>query len=172
MTTHIFLAGLPILQPDPGLILWTGIVFLVVYILLGRGAFRPIQEALKKRENDIQNAFDEAKKAREELSNLQAKNQELLRQAQEERIQILKEAKATKESIINEAKQEAKTEASRIVEDARKDIDSMRQEAMSGVRNEVSAMALEISEKILRKKLQNDADQERLAKELVDEFNI
>ncbi|MEI4920525.1 hypothetical protein Q8G81_33735, partial [Klebsiella pneumoniae] len=86
--------------------------------LMSRFAFNPIAESLKKREMDIQNSLDEAKKAREEMANLQAENEKLLAQAREERSQILKEAKEAKDEIIAEAKERANTEYKRKVESA------------------------------------------------------
>ena len=67
MSNVLFLADFSVIKPDPGLIFWTTLIFLLVWVLLGRMAFGPIQSALKKRENDIQSALDEAKKARDEL---------------------------------------------------------------------------------------------------------
>ena len=61
MALMVFLADFSVIKPDPGLILWTSVIFLLVWVILGRTAFRPIQTALKKRDQDIQNALDEAK---------------------------------------------------------------------------------------------------------------
>ena len=46
----IFLAELDVIKPDPGLIIWTSFVFLLIYFVLGKFAFKPIQNALKERE--------------------------------------------------------------------------------------------------------------------------
>jgi len=172
MTGFLFLADLNVIKPDPGLILWTSVVFIIVYLLLARFAFRPIQEALKKRERDIQNSLDEAKRAREEMANLKAENEELLRQAQEERAKILREANDIKENIVGEAKGKANEEAKRIVASAKEDIENMRKEALVNLKNEVGVMALQIAEKVLREKLQGDQEQEKLVNTLVDDMKL
>ena len=92
MKTIFFLADLDVIKPDPGLILWTTVVFLLIYFVLGKLAFKPIQNALKEREGNIQEALDEAKKAREAMSSLKSENEALLKEAQEERSKLLKEA--------------------------------------------------------------------------------
>lgn len=172
MAHILFLADFSVMKPDPGLVFWTTVIFLLVYIILSRGAFRPIQRALKKREEDIQSSLDEAKKAREEMAQLQAQNEQLLREAQEERAKILREAKDTKEAIIKEARDEAKKEAQKIVADAKDQINNMRMEAMTNIRNDVGNMAVDIAEKVLRTKLEGDKAQEELVTKLVDEIKF
>ncbi len=168
MVNMLFLAKFSPMLPDPGLIFWTALIFLIVWITLGRMAFRPIQEALKKREEDIQSSLDEAKKAREEIQNLQARNEVILKEAQEERARILREAKEVKENIIKEAKGQAKEEAQKIVQNAKEEIENMKKEAMINVKNELGNMAIDIAEKVLRNKLKGDQEQENLVKQLVD----
>lgn len=172
MAHMLFLADFSVMKPDPGLIFWTFLIFLLVYVILGRAAFGPIQKALKKRENDIQSSLDEAKKAREEMSQLQSQNEQLLKEAQEERAKILREAKDTKENIVKEAKEEAKKEAQKIVADAKEQINNMRMETMTNIRNEVGTMAVDIAEKVLRSKLRGDQEQEKLVNQLVDEIKF
>ncbi|MBK8880399.1 MAG: F0F1 ATP synthase subunit B, partial [Haliscomenobacter sp.] len=142
----IFLASefSPIL-PEFGIFFWTMLIFLIVWFGLGTFAFKPIQRALKKREEDIQHSLDQAKRAREEMAQLQTTNEQLLKQAQEERVAILKEAKEAKDNIIKEAKERAKEEAQKIVISAKADIEHMKLEVMTNVKNEVGAMAISIA---------------------------
>lgn len=170
--TTLLLADLNVIKPDPGLILWTSVVFIIVYFLLARFAFRPIQEALKKREQDIQSSLDEAKKAREEMANLKAENEELLKQAQEERSKILREANEAKEAIVNEAKDRAKEEARKIVNTAKEEIENMRKEALVDLKNQVGSMAIDIAGKIMRKELAKSGEQDQYTQKLIDEIKF
>ncbi len=172
MIQTIYLVEFPILLPDPGLIFWTLLIFVIVYFFLARFALKPIQTALKKREDDIQASLDEAKKAREEMANLKAENEELLRQAQEERAAILREAKETKESIIGEARDKAKEEAQRIVASAKEEIENKRMEVLTNVKNQLGMMAIDIAEKLTRNELKGKSEQESLVNTLVDEIKF
>lgn len=172
MTEVLFLADLTVIKPDPGLIFWTTIVFIIAWALLGRFAFRPIQEALKRREDDIQGSLDEAKRAREEMANLKAENEELLRQAQEERAKILKEAKEAKEAILSEAREKAQADARNIVNNAKEDIENQRLAAVTDLKNQVGILAIEVAEKVLRKQLDDKKSQEQFVGELVDEIKM
>jgi len=172
MALMVFLADFSVIKPDPGLIVWTSVIFLLVWVILGRTAFRPIQTALKKRDQDIQNALDEAKRAREEIGKMQSQNEQLLKQASEERALILKEAKDAKESIIREARETAKEEAQKIVNAAKVDVDHMRLEVLTSIKNDLGEMALDIAEKLVRNDLKGNTEQVDLSRKLVNEIKF
>ena len=96
----IFLADFSVIKPEFGLFFWSCIIFALFWIIVGRFAFRPIAEALKKREDDIQGALDESVRTREEMAKMKAENEALLAQARQERSLMLKEAKETSDGII------------------------------------------------------------------------
>ncbi|MEL6122649.1 MAG: F0F1 ATP synthase subunit B [Bacteroidota bacterium] len=158
-------------QPTPGLAIWSLLIFSLFWFVMGRTAFKPITEALKKREDDIQSALDEAKKAREEMSNLQAENESLLQQAREERTALLNEAKDMKTKIIAEAREKAKAEATKIVTDAKQEIEVQKKAALAEVKNTAGMMALDIAEKVIRKDLKGNPEQEAFVSQLITEIS-
>ena len=168
----IFLADFSVIKPDFGLLLWTTVFFLLFWFVIGKFAFRPIANALKKREDDIQNALAEADRAREEMAKLKAENEQILAEAREERAKILKEAMDTKTSIINEAKNKAKDEAQRIVNNAKMEIENEKQNALIEVKNQVGLMATEIAEKVIRKQLSGDNEHDAFVGKLIDEIDL
>lgn len=168
----IFLLDFSPIKPDFGLLFWSTVIFGLFWLMIGKFAFRPIAEALKKRENDIQDSLDQAKKAREEMSNLKAENEELLKLAQEERQKILREAKEAKDAIVAEAREKAKDESKRIVAEAKELIENQKMAAIVDLKNQAGRMAIEIAEKILRKDLAGDAEQEAFVKKLVDDTKL
>ena len=151
--------------------MWTALIFLIFWGLIGKFAFRPIAEALKTRANDIQSALDEAKKAKEEMANLKAENDQLLQQAREERAAMLREAKETKNQIISEAKDKAKADANKIIADARQEIENQKKSALAEVKTEAGLIALNIAEQVLRKELKGNAEQEAFVNKLVGEIS-
>jgi F-type H+-transporting ATPase subunit b len=168
----IFLLDFTPIMPDFGLLFWTTVIFLLFWFIIGKFAFRPIAEALKKRESDIQNSLDEAKRVRQEMADLKAENEELLVQAREERAKILKEAKDAGNNIIAEAKEKAKDEAQKIVANAKEQIENQKMAAIIDLKNQVGKLSLEIAEKVIRKELQGDAAQEKYVDELVKEIKL
>ncbi len=168
----IFLLDFSPIKPDIGLLLWSSVIFILFWVIMGKMAFGPIKEALKKRESDIQDALDEAKKAREEMSNLKAQNEQVLAEAREERSKILKEAKEMRDSMIREAKDKAKDEAQKIVTSAKNEIENLKSAVLIDLKNQSGMMALEIAEKIIKKQLAGDSEQEKFANSLIDDIKL
>ena len=172
MSHTLFLAKFSVIQPDPGQIFWTSIIFIGLWAILGPMAFKVIQKALKQRETDIQTSLDEAKRTRDEMSKLKADNEALLKLAQEERTKILREAAETKDAIINEARVKAKEEARLIVANAKELIENQKMAAIIEVKNQVGNMAIDLTERLLRANLKGNADQEQLVSRLMDEMKL
>ena len=59
-----------LVQPDPGLYIWTIATFLLLVALLAKFAWRPLLEALERRQESIRKSLDDAQKARQELERL------------------------------------------------------------------------------------------------------
>lgn len=167
-----FIADFNVIKPDFGLLFWTSVIFLIFFLLMRKFAFGPIGDALEKREGDIRNALDEAKKARNEMEQMNSENERLLAEAREERTQMLKEAKETRDRLVNEAKEDAKKEANKIMEGAKQEIEAQKQSAMLELKNQVGSMAIEIAEKVVRQTLKGDAASETLVNGLVDDIKL
>ena len=167
-----FLADFSPIKPDFGLLFWTSVIFLLVWIPIGRKAFKPILEALKSREEGIANALGAAENAKLEMATLKAENEQILAAAREERMKMLKDAKDTANSIVAESKNAAKEEASKIMKSAQQEIENMKQAAMTEVKNQAGMLALDIAEKVIRKELKSDASQVAFVNTLVKEMNL
>lgn len=168
----VLLGAFDIITPDPGLFIWTVFVFLILLWILNKFAFGPIKSALKKREDSITDALAQAQKAREEMANMKADNEKILNEAREERSRMLREAKEARDLIVSEARDKANAEYNRIVEEAKGAINNQKMAAMIEIKNSVGNMVLEVSEKVLRRELNNKNDQEAYVKQLVDEIKL
>ena len=168
----IFLIDFTPIKPDFGLIFWTTVIFLIFWLMIGKFAFRPIAAALKKRESDIQGSLDEAKRVRQEMADLKSENEALLVQAREERAQILKEAKDVGNRLVEEAKGKAKEEAQKIVASAKEQIENQKMAAITDLKNQVGAFSIQIAEKVIRRELSTDKEQESFVNGLVKEIKL
>ena len=158
--------------PDPGLLVWTTIFFLLFWGLIGKYAFRPMATALKKRESDIQDALNEADKARQEMANLKSQNDQLMKEARTKEAKILKEANEMKASIIDDAKVKANEEANKIVSNAKVEAENQRMAALVSAKNQAGMIALDIAEKVIKKNLKGDESQEKFVDQLVSEIQL
>lgn len=160
------------LTPDMGLVFWTLLGFLAFWFIMGKYAFKPIVNAIKKREDTINEALESAKRAKEEMQLLHADNERILAEAKEERLKILKEAKEVKESIIAEANAKAIEEKSRILAEAKAEIEKQKNDAIREVKQEVSKFSIDIAEKILRKELDSAKEHQSLIASELDNLKL
>lgn len=162
----------PLVLPDPGLVIWSTLAFLILLFVLGKFAWKPIMKAIGEREQGINDAIASAEKIKAEMAQLQNDNEKLLAQAREERTQILNEAKAIKDKLINEAKEQAKVEAAKIMADTQQAIENQKMAAIIDLKNQVGNLVVEVSEKVLRRELSNKAEQEGYIKELANNIKL
>ncbi|MCX6291256.1 MAG: F0F1 ATP synthase subunit B [Bacteroidetes bacterium] len=161
-----------LIQPEIGLIFWMTLSFVVVLYILGKFAWKPILKALSEREQNIEEALNTARKAKEEMIALKSDNERLLNEARGERDKMLKEARDTKDAIIAEAKGKAQAEANKIMASARDSINNEKMAAITELKNQVAKMSIEIAEKILRHELSQDEKQKALMENLIRDISL
>jgi F-type H+-transporting ATPase subunit b len=159
-----------LLSVSYGTVFWATVAFLVVAFLLKKMAWGPILKSLDERSQGIENALNEAERARQEMSKLQAGNEQLLREARDERDRILAEAKSLKDSIVGEARAKASEESTRIIEAARMEIDNQKKAAITELKNQVATLSVDIAEKLTREKLSDSDKQKALNESLIAEI--
>ncbi|WP_282122610.1 F0F1 ATP synthase subunit B [Algibacter mikhailovii] len=152
-----------------GLFFWQLILFIGLVLLLRKFAWKPILDAVEKREDGIKDALDSAEKAKLEMTNLQADNEKLLKEARAEREAMLKEARDIKNNTIETAKGEAQEQANKIIEQAQAAIESEKKAAMEELKNHVASLSLEIAEKVVRTELSNKGKQLELVETMLAE---
>lgn len=155
-----------LLTPGTGLIIWQAIIFIALFFLLSKLAWKPIVASLKEREESIQSALDAAEKAKIEMASLKSDNEKLLKEAREERDKILREAREAANRFHDEVQAAAKKNADRIIEDAKAVIHTEKASALRDVKAQVAMFSLNIAEKLIKKNLSDDKAQ----KELTDAF--
>ncbi|GAB1463146.1 F0F1 ATP synthase subunit B [Pedobacter sp.] len=161
-----------LLVPEIGLLVWNTIAFLVLVFLLGKFAWKPIMKGISDREKSIDEALNKAELARQEMARLSSQNEELMKQAREERDQILKEAKSLKDGIVNEAKNQAQAEGAKLIEKARIEIENQKKAALAELKGQVSALSLDIAERVLRTQLDDKAKQQELVNNLLKDVEL
>lgn len=164
----MFLEINPLVLPDIGLVFWNTIAFLVLLVVLGKFAWKPILKAITEREQGIEEALLRADKMKVDMAAMQNENEALIAKAREERAVLIKEAKEASVKMIAEAKDKAKQEYDKIVADAQLAITQQKNAALTEVKNQVGSLVIEVAEKVLRRELSNKAEQEKYIKELAE----
>lgn len=147
---------------DPGLIIWTTIIFTLLLVVLKKYAWKPILNSVDERNKSIEEALKAADKAKEEMASLNADNERILSEARVERDNLLKEAREIKNTIINEAKEQANTESDKILALAKEQISNEKMKAIIELKNTVAGLSIDIAEKILKSELVDKDKQNKL----------
>ncbi len=161
-----------LLTPGSGLIIWQAIIFVLLFIVLSMFAWKPILASLKERETSIQNALDTADKARAEMAKLTADNANLLKEAREERDKMLREAREVSNKLKEEALVDAKKTADKIIDNARTAINIEKEAALKEVRVQVAMFSIQVAEKLMKKNLAGDKEQNELIEGYIKDLKL
>ena len=154
----------PLVQPDPGLFIWTILTFLVLVGLLARFAWRPLMEALERRQTTIAKSLEDAQRARQELERLQRESAQMMASARGEAEAIVSRSRSDAEALREELKQKARAEAAAIVKNAERQIQLETARAVQQIRQEAVDLSVAIASKILRRQVSKE-DNEGLIEE-------
>ncbi len=156
----------PLVQPDPGLFLWTILTFLVLLVLLAKFAWKPLLALLDRREEMIRQSLDDAEKAKQELQRLQQESKEILSKARVEAQSILAKSRSEAEKLKGEIRQEAKVQADSILRDAEKQIQVETEKAITFIKNEVVDLSRLVASKLIKKNLSKEDNQSLIEESL------
>jgi len=158
-----------ILTPDVGLMFWMLLAILVVFGLMAKFGFPVIINMVNERKNYIDESLQKAHEANERLASIEQEGERLLNEARARQAEILSQAKATSDSIVREAREKAQEEGAKMLQDAKAQIAAEKENALRDIRETVADLSVVIAEKVVRQKLANTTEQQRLIEQMLDE---
>jgi F-type H+-transporting ATPase subunit b len=161
----------PLVQPDPGLYIWTIATFLVLAGLLAKFAWRPLLDALDSRQRAIRQSLDDAKQAKVELERLQTESARILAQARSDAEAIMSRTRADAERFREELKDKARAEAATLVKNAEHQIALETSRALQQIRHEAVDLSVAIASKVLQRTVSRE-DNERLIEETFRQLEV
>ncbi|HOD89112.1 MAG: F0F1 ATP synthase subunit B [Bacteroidota bacterium] len=161
-----------LIMPGVGLIFWTSIIFIILLLILGKVAWKPINKMINNRNQSIEDALNMAEKAREEMKQLKAGNEQIMIEARIERDNILKEARELKEQIVAEAKQEAGKEVEKLKKNASMEIAAQKAAAVEEIRNQVLDLSILVAEKVIRREVKDKKDNQVLVDDILKDVKF
>ena len=154
-----------LVQPDPGLIIWTIITFLLLLLILKKAAWKPLLSALQKREDTIASSLQKAEQAKVDAEKLLKEHSERLAQAEAEAQRIINEGRQLAEKIKENITSEAKAISDKIIKESKEEIEKSRQAAIESLKKDISQIAILAASKIISENLDEKVD-----KKLVDKM--
>ena len=154
-----------LLEPHAGLIAWTIITFLVVFLVLKKAVWKPVLAALDERQQVITGALAGAERARDEAQAAVEEHRKALAGAEAEARQIVGQAREAAEQVGANVVEEARAQAQQTVEQARRSIESDKRAALAELRREVADLAIKAAGAIIDANLDNETN-----RKLVDDL--
>ncbi|MAG20580.1 MAG: F0F1 ATP synthase subunit B [Candidatus Marinimicrobia bacterium] len=146
----------PLVRIEPGLFIWTIVTFLALLGVLARFVWRPLMDALERRENKIRESLENAEKAKIELERLQHESEEIVAGARGEAQTIVAEGKAAAKKMKDDILQAARDKATGIIDQAGKQIEVEKDKALVEIKAEVVDLSIQVAEKLIRRNLSKE----------------
>ena len=146
------------------------IAFTLLFLTLRKFVTPMFEKAFTERTNAIQGGIERAEKAQLEAQRALAQYTEQLAKAQAEAQVLREDARVQGAAIIEDLRTKAQEEAARITATAHASIEAERQQAITSLRTEVGALAVELASKIVGESLDDAARQSRVVDRFLDDL--
>jgi ATP synthase, F0 subunit b len=152
-------------------ILATIINFGILYLILKHYLFKPVNNAIDSRQNEIINKITKTEEDRIKAEELRKENEEKLRQAKQEGKTIVEDYKVKADKVSSDILQEARQEAESIIERAKVEAEREKEKAADEVKTQVVDLAVLLSSKALEESV-NEEQHRRLIKDFIAKVGI
>lgn len=149
---------------DFGNAFWTLLIFAGLLVVLGKYAWRPMLEALNRREQFIRQTIETAKKERSEAERTMAEYRQLMARSKQEAQAILEQGRKDAEAARQRLAQQAQAESEQMIARARQEIQLARQSALQDLRSLAADLSVDVASKIIQRNVTAE-DQQRLVEE-------
>ncbi len=154
---------------NPGLIVWTWVIFILLLLVLRKWAWGPILGALEARERRIQETLDNAAREREQAGRLLEEQRALLDAARDQAQQILADSRRASERLRTDMMEEARKQKDQIVASAREEIQHERDQALETLRREAVDLSIAAAGQVLQRSVDSDENR-RLVEEYLEKL--
>jgi F-type H+-transporting ATPase subunit b len=167
---HLAASGLGPLAPDLTELIIGTIAFLIVFGMLYKVLMPRIAKTLQERTDAIEGGLKRADEAQAEANRTLKEYREQLAEARHEASRLREEAKEQGAQIKAELRAEGEAERQRIVEAAHAQLEADRQQALTSLRAEVGALAVELASRIVGESLEDEARQRRTVDRFLEQL--
>jgi len=165
------LAVSPLIDPAPGLMIWTIVCFGITFFVLRRYAFGPVQKMIDERRDRIRKSIEEADHARAEARRLLEEHKQLRAQARGEAEEVLSEARRLADALRERVREETDADRQRRLEETKREIQAETTRALEQIRSEIAILALDAAERVTRRSL-DEKDQRKLIDDAIGELDF
>jgi F-type H+-transporting ATPase subunit b len=155
-----------LMQIDPGVILWTLIIFVILLFVLKKLAWKPILGMVAEREKRIRESLETAERVRADSERALAEQKALLDVQRQEMTEAMRRAREEAERGATVLLEKARAEANDLAARARRQMDEDRRRALEEVRVEAVELAMAAAGHLLAQSLDQDSHR-RIVKDYI-----
>jgi F-type H+-transporting ATPase subunit b len=148
--------------------IWTWAIFIGLFLILRKFAWKPLLEAVEAREKRIADSLAKAEEVQRAAADIAARQEAALAEAQAKAKAVLDEARAQSEAFRKRELDKAKVDADAFLDRAKKEIGLEEARVRDALRREVVELTMEVASKVLERNVTSEDDR-RLADRLVAE---
>lgn len=148
--------------------------FLIIFAILKRWVFGPVQTIIEKRRATIQEGVERSKESEAILNNAQEHSQKIIREAKQEANNIVAGAKGKGDNMVEAAVIQAEEEALKVAQKERKALEQELKNAQRELEKESAFLVSRAVQKILNEEVNQEKDKDitrRALKELQAEVD-
>jgi F-type H+-transporting ATPase subunit b len=154
---------------NPWTALFTLLNTLTIYFVARKFLFGPVMKMIQDRQQEIDDLYDAADRARSSAATMEAEYKQKLSAAAETGERMVKEAVTRGQHREEEIIRQANREADAIRSKAAADIAQEKKKAINDAKDEISGLAMAIAGKVVGRVL-SDADQANLVDRFIEEL--
>jgi F-type H+-transporting ATPase subunit b len=145
-----------LILPETNEIIWGGLAFVVLLLVMWKYALPPVRNMMKQREDRIRDDLERAEQARTEAQGELANYRRQVADARNEAARIIEEARQSADEVKRQIQSQAEADAGEIRARAQEDIRLASERAQADLQGRVTDLSIELAEKIVERNLDRD----------------
>ena len=155
---------------NPGLIIWTLVIFGILLFILTKFGYPVILRMTEEREAKIKQQLDDAAKANADAQKMLADYQAQLAKSRADAQDLLAQGRSAGEKLREEMVAKGRAEQEELLERARREIALERDRALAELRKEAVELSIAAASKVVGRNLDSEADR-RLVQEYLQNLH-
>ena len=138
---------------------------LILFLILKKFLFKPVQNMMSAREAQVNKVYSDADARLEKATQMKQEYEKRLSEARDEADSLVKNATNTAQKRGDQLLSDAQQQASRLKQKAQEEIEQQKKQMLNEVRQDISGLAVDIAAKVIEREI-NQGDYDAF----VDEF--
>lgn len=141
----------------------------ILFLVLSRFLFKPVQELLEKRKNYIEDGVKTKEEADKQLEEMNKAYDDKILEAKKESSEIISSARKYGEDLKSQAVEDSKKLAQEEYDKGVKKLENEKKKTMQSMNDEIVTIALSASEKLMREKADSETDK-KMVEDLISDL--